>query len=272
MRQVPPNSSITLTFDFVYAGATVSDVKEPIVELYSLSQVLVTAAALTWGGAHYEARIQSPQELGVYIALAQGKYSNNYITAASHETLEVVPYEARARYALITLNEVKEYLGISDFSEDSFLRLLTEACINSVLNYLHITIGPQSTKETFTVTDCTTWSLNHYPIISLDHISVDGVELSSTAYTLDANTGTIWFDESISGALEIEYTYGLTSIPYDMKLACLKLAAVLYNLRNTEGYSSRRLLSVAEIYLTSSKADSFHEIRSLLAPYKRVSR
>jgi len=272
MRQVLPNSPISLAFDFVYAGVTVSDVEDPVVEVYSFAQALMTAAALTWSGAHYEARVQAPQELGVYVAVAHGKYNGDYITAASHEALEVVSYGVEARHALITLNEVKEYLELTDFSEDAFLRLLTEACINSVLNYLHITIGPQTTKDVFPVSDCASWSLNYYPVISVEHISVDGVELSSTNYTLNVNTGTIWFNELISGVLEVEYTYGLTSIPYDMKLACLKLAAVLYNLRNTEGYSSRRLLSVAETYLTSSKADVFHEIRSLLAPYKRVSR
>ncbi|RLI42309.1 hypothetical protein DRO59_04540 [Candidatus Bathyarchaeota archaeon] len=267
MKQVPPNKLITLAFDFVCDGATVI-VEEPKVDIYSLSQVLITTTTLTWSGIHYEAQIQSPEDTGPYVAVAHGEYNGDFVTASSYVTFEVVPYEVEAHRALVTLDEAKEYLGISDFSEDSFLRFLVESSVASILNYLHFTLGVHTANEIYPVTNCTTWSLKHYPINSIEHLSVDEVALDD--YTLDSNTGTIWFEEPVSGILRVEYTYGLVDVPYDLKLACLKFISVLYNLRQTEGYSSRRLLSVAETYLVSSKADVFHEIRSLLAPYKRV--
>ena len=77
-------------------------------------------------------------------------------------------------------------------------------------------------------------TLNHYPVVSITSITIDGTEISSDDYTLiDAKNGIVefdyWLEDTGVNEIYVSYTAGYSispgdgeyQLPYDLKYACI---------------------------------------------------
>lgn len=91
-----------------------------------------------------------------------------------------------------------------------------------------------STAATWVVEGCgqTVLAIPHYPLISITQVRVDSAVISSTDYSLVGQNlyrlagwgGRLWHPQKV----EVDLTYGYTSVPDEVKLAALDIAAGLY--------------------------------------------
>jgi len=266
-KQVYAGSDIKLQFDFVVGGQTVA-VSQPKADIFDPYGTKVGTVNLVFTGGHYITYWTTPfATLGSYFAVGKGKYGFEDVLSNSQERFDVVNALATE---LVTLEEAKEYLRLDDFSEDSFVRALLQAASAAILKYTQLKLGQHSETERWVLKEAVQYELRYFPISSITEITLDEVDLvADEDYFVDLSTGLIKFFSAQSGFFECTYTFGLSQIPSPVRLACLKLISALYNLRESEGFSSRRLLSNVENYLRDEKMDVMFEIRSLLAPYKR---
>ena len=266
-KQVYTGSEVRLQFDFVANGQTVL-VSQPQADIFDPFGNKIDVVDLIFSGGHYLTYWTAPSTtLGSYVAVGRGKYGYEDILANSQVRFDVV---SSLSTELVTLDEVKEYLRIDDFSEDSFLRALLLAASAAILAYTQLKLGSVSETERCFLKGATQYGLRYFPISEITEIRLNDVDLvEDSDYFVELSTGLIKFFVPQTGFFECTYTFGLSQIPSPVKLACLKLVAALYNLRESEGFSSRRLLSNVENYLRDTKMDVMAEVRSLLAPFKR---
>ncbi len=266
-KQVYAGEEVLLQFDFVSGGQTVL-VTNPQVDVFDPYGSKVKTQNLVFVGGHYITYYSTPTAtLGSYLAVAKGEYNYEGIIANSQVRFDVV---ASLSVELVTLAEAKEYLGLEDFSEDSLIRALVLSSSEAILKYTQMKLGNHTETERRQLVEAMQFELRYFPVTAITSITLDDAELEEdTEYYFESSTGIIKFFDPVSGFFECTYTFGLTQIPQPVKLACLKLVSVLYNLRESEGFSSRRLLSNVENYLRDTKMDVMFEVRSLLAPYCR---
>jgi len=273
-KQSFPSGKVQLSFDFTVNGQSVL-VTDPKADLFDLSRNVIGTYDLVWETSHYVTYITAPATLGSYFAVGRGEYSNQNLIALSQFSFNVISSGATE---LATLEEAKNYLRITDFSEDEFIKALVLSASAAILSFTQLKIGSTSVTEEYLIKDCTSFGLRYFPLIDISSLSLETVGTGTTSsdsltededYMIDRNIGLITFFSPATGLLKCSYTYGLTEIPAPLKLACLKLVSALYNLRESEGFSSRRLLSNTENYLRDEKLDIFAEIRSIVQVYKR---
>jgi len=262
-RRVRPGDSVRLYFDFVVSGATVS-VTSPKVDIYDPLGSLLVTKDLSVGSGTYYCDITAGATYGTYYAVAYGTYNTEKLYAASQESFDVVE---SAPVSLVTLDDVRSYLNLSDRTDDDFLMALIPVCSQWILSYVNRPLTYSTTTEIAQLSSERVYVLRHFPVYSISSITLDDTTVSSSDYTLDSRTGRIRFEKAATGELEVTYTYGEGEIPGALRLACLKLVSAAYNLRAHEGQSTQRILS----YVLSLKPfDQFvSEIVPLLAPFRK---
>lgn len=192
--------------------------------------------------------------------------------------------------ALVALSDIKSYLGISitDTTDDSFLNLLISGVQETVENYCerHFEV------DTYTEQHIITHKIfpRQYPIKSVDKISRIGTGMTN----LDTNEVTNYkivnsyidlldyqyltmsnrlkYSNSEESYVEITYTAGYDTIPFDLQLAVIKLVVLEYKKSREDrlGVESEREGAVQRVY---EKKDSEMpmEIEKVLIRYKKVS-
>jgi len=258
MIQVRAGDPVKLRFDFVVDGSTVS-VSNPRCDLFDPYRNKIGTLALATQNSHYVALVTAGQTVGTYYCVGYGLYQGRTLYAASQQSFEVVA--TAVPIELVTVEETYDYLGCERYEDLHLIRTLIVACSRAIEAYLHTSFLPSTRTIRGCLENERVLKLPDYPIVEITSLQVDESEVSD--YTLDAQAGIIRFDEPQYGDYEITYTYGFTSVPPEVRLACLKLIATLYNLRAKEGYSSVRLLSLAETF-SESKLNVFVEIKSLI--------
>ena len=89
---------------------------------------------------------------------------------------------------------------------------------NTLKKRLEVELGlpltPKTVKQVDRVSDDDVILLENFPVIEIIKIRIDSKEISSEDYLLVENEGTIYLNETCSGKLYVEYTYGLSEEEY----------------------------------------------------------
>lgn len=176
-------------------------------------------------------------------------------------------------YALVSLDDTKTFLGITDNSKDEVLKLM----INMATDYIETQTGRRFTSAVNTYekhdgTGTNQIKLNNFPIITppavilqvnnaTDNTS-DWATISSDDYFVDTATGIItrtssFLDfETVGDNDEVlsevrfshgkdkyraTYTSGYATVPYDLQYACMSIVGQLNNTKAGSGIKSESL-------------------------------
>lgn len=161
--------------------------------------------------------------------------------------------------SLVTLNEIKSFLGVNNNDQDALLTMFQESVEASIIGYCetdfasHVVTGEVldgNRSDIIVPKKC--------PIISVQalFIYVDetgvGTELDTDSYTVDESAITL---KSLStdgrrSSIKINYTYGYSSVPADVKMCVyqsVKAEMQRYS-QNTENITSRSKEGESEGY------------------------
>jgi len=268
MIRIRQNDTVLLKFAFFEDGEQV-EVTDPYVDIYDPFRNLIasTPLAATIGGYYY-AYYTVGSTVGTYFAVARGTYGGRTVFSPSQITFDVVSY---APLALVTLDEVKEYLSISGNDENSLLETLIYSVSRLILDYLHRPLLVEEAEEREYLSSVTKYYLSNYPVVSISTLTIDGGALTEGEdFYVDTNTGQIMFTSAQTGELYVRYTHGFQQIPEPVRVACLKVVSTLYNLRSREGYSRRQIMSYVEVPDDRAREDLLREVKPLLDPYRKA--
>lgn len=167
-------------------------------------------------------------------------------------------------YALVTLDDTKTFLGITNNTQDEKLKML----INMATDYIESQTGRRfvstvHTNEEFDGSGTFNLTLNH-PIVSFTQLQVNSnfdnsdnwQTVDSSEYWIDNETGIITkissfsdFDEENENGEALSdlgfqrgknkyratYTSGYSTVPYDLQFACMTIVGNLLNSGATGG-------------------------------------
>lgn len=171
---------------------------------------------------------------------------------------------------MITTAELKEHLGITDSSQDTYLTNLAARITAYVERYTGRVFGRSVTvtdevhdypKDGGTVllrqTDVRTLTSLKYNDTAMDTAAYKwnaAGEINLPAYSSwDINWGTSRHGHN--NALKITYTYGMVEVPLDVKLAALEIASTVYARRQGQGQKvAERIGDYSVQYADAAKA------------------
>lgn len=155
---------------------------------------------------------------------------------------------------LVTLADMKSYLGITASTYDSFLTSQLNLISSAIENYCGRVFTSSSYTQTFYKADFQDVSpikkidLYHYPVTAIASVTEietsGGVDtetiLDSSEYRLHSLSGSLkkiddgytryWFsDIGINSRIEIEFTAGFSTIPYEIQEVTKSLVEERYN-------------------------------------------
>lgn len=179
---------------------------------------------------------------------------------------------------IATLSELKSYLGITGSSEDTLLGLLLDSANDFVLGYICREIESATFTEYFDGDWQTEILLKNYPVTSITSFEYNSGTLNTpvwttvdpTLYKNSPNTGKIFLSfYKIRGFqnYKVVYVAGYTTIPWDIKLATLKIASGYYNTRSSDGIKSEGVAGDSIVFDTSEIAS---DVLVILNNYRDV--
>lgn len=157
---------------------------------------------------------------------------------------------------ILTLDELKQYLGINDTTQDTALKIYLSGISETLISMIGRNIMKEDYIERYEGTNSTELILRHYPINNISNVQfvLDGVvqeELTNIDYVINKNAGILYRDSGwlrrgdstwMSGKvnfprkhIRVEYNAGYEEAPGDLKLIALQLAKEQYNIDNSEG-------------------------------------
>lgn len=173
-------------------------------------------------------------------------------------------------YALVTLDNTKTFLGITNNEKNELLKML----INMSTDYIESQTGRRfvsttHTQEEYDGTGTYELNLKAFPIITFTSLEVNNAAdnsdnwstIDSSNYWVDSVTGIITKtsgftevtdardEETLSDTLFLRgknryratYTSGYSTIPYDLQYACMSLVGQYLNTRAGSGIKSESL-------------------------------
>ncbi len=171
-------------------------------------------------------------------------------------------------YALLTLEELKLYLGIDsgDTSEDEYLKLLinnSTEILNSAVGYiiaeqnydgidnpLYIQRGEESKELVLpfrNITDTVDFQ------IEVSELENDGdwTVIESDTYWVRKKEAIIEYNDKFTTWYNYRFTFsaGYNPIPYDIKSICMSMIAQVYNTQGTEGIKSEKIDTYSISYM-----------------------
>jgi len=187
-------------------------------------------------------------------------------------------------YALVTLDNVKTFLGITGSSKDAILEML----INMITDHIEKRTGLRFTDTTYSEeeydgTGVKTLSINNFPITATQAFKLeqnnawdnsdDWEEVDTDEYWVDNDTGIITktsvFAKSTKN-FRITYSAGYTTIPYDLQLLVMNLISEILNKRSSAGVLEERLGDRTVKFDVVSIIDSNSEYKNILANYRKI--
>lgn len=181
--------------------------------------------------------------------------------------------------ALVDLEAVKLHLGIEDDASDDILTGLIARASAAIVSYLgaNPNIGTyRQTEETgvgqsYVVT-------TRVPVVEVTAVEVDGAELATDTYRLDAASGLLarlsggrsrtWEGRAV---VVLEYQAGHETTPADIVQACLSLIGAEWSARGRDpGLKSISIGSIGLTYFTPDAVPSVQTVKHLLDPYRAI--
>lgn len=170
-----------------------------------------------------------------------------------------------------TLADVRGWLGIKEnnTSDDALLTRMITAASAWIDTYVSRPLAKASFTQTFDGVGGMRQCLPFGPIVSVESVRVDDIEIDSSRWRSDAY-GVIlkggWFTRGF-GNVEISYTAGYDPIPDDIVQCCIDIVAFNYRRRERIGHASKTLNGETTAFVTS---DVPPECKAVLEQYKRV--
>ncbi|WP_428897820.1 Phage gp6-like head-tail connector protein [Parelusimicrobium proximum] len=131
---------------------------------------------------------------------------------------------------IITIEEIKDYLGISTGDKDNLLLLLLASAVESVENYLGIKIRETDIEDEIHEINSAKSKylfLNFYPVKEIKEVRLNKEAVAVSEIVLNGKEGYIKLSSSWSGQLSVSYKSGLAAgggdLPAVFKLALLEL-------------------------------------------------
>lgn len=189
-------------------------------------------------------------------------------------------------YALVTLNDTKDYLGVSVNTDDDLIKRLINSATKMIENYCDRRfLSTAYSNERYSGDGGHYLFLRNYPATSLtsieymtgDYNSPNWEAYDSEFYSIvttdEKNGGVIYNDIPFYGGennLRVNYTAGYTTIPEDIQQACLDLVSWFYKKRKTHGIKSESLgdRSVTYFDIKGSSPITDLGLDEMLDPYK----
>lgn len=178
---------------------------------------------------------------------------------------------------MIILAELKSYLWITDSSQDAILQIFVDSANKYITNYIWRNITAQD------YTEYVDWDwqriilLDNYPVNSITSFKVnewtietpDWVDVDPNEYKLVPEEWKIFltfYKRRGFQNYEIVYNAGYSTIPWDLKLAWLKIASTYYNTKDTD-WIERESVAGDSITFWTKETDNILNILNL---YKDV--
>ena len=191
-------------------------------------------------------------------------------------------------FALTTLVDVKQHLGITDASEDSFLEKLIDRSTSRIESHVNRKLKKRAFTELYDGPGTQHLLLNQFPITTVTSVNIDqgqdflaGTNIDLDALIIRAEEGLLSFGGETGGGpgfdtgiwiagtrnIKVVYTAGYDPIPDDLTHACVKLVAVEFN-RSREGADGIETESVSGHSVTWVRGLP-QEIDEMLLAYRR---
>ena len=125
----------------------------------------------------------------------------------------------------VDVERIKQYIklnGRETSLTDTELGLLTTFKINDLERRLGVHIQAHNNVEfinRFEYMD--TLILEEYPVLSINHLIIDGAELKTDEYTISYENGIIYLNNPYHGNVKVEYTSGFTQDLYNVFIESL---------------------------------------------------
>lgn len=166
--------------------------------------------------------------------------------------------------SLVTLANIKAYMGITGSAEDDLLTILQESVEQSVLNYCEVAFAPTVvTNEIYDGSRADIIVPQNCPIRSVQQLIFDcmpdgtlgTVMVQGTDYYFDENCITLVTRSTpfYRGNIRIDYTHGYATVPGDVKHAIYEAVKANYQRRkrNAEDVGSRSKMDESESYTSA---------------------
>jgi uncharacterized phiE125 gp8 family phage protein len=135
--------------------------------------------------------------------------------------------------ALTTLEATKNYLRITETSEDLLIESLINAVSDQIENYCRRKLKERTyTDEEYDGTNSSNLLLSQFPVSSVTDVKIDDISIASSEYKLRKGTGGLvrLNSEWPEGVLNIKVTHtsGYSPVPSDLDLACKHMVMFYY--------------------------------------------
>ena len=149
-----------------------------------------------------------------------------------------------------------EGIDLSDYSDDD-LEILVNSKSKELNGLLGLDVTPVHRKQFVSDFKGDIFRLNFYPVLSIARILLNGNPLKHHSYHVNIDLGLIYFNEYVTGDLEIFYLSGISDDMYNTMIVPLLRDMVAYTLTShmigsIEGVSSIREGDVSINYDTSN--------------------
>ena len=148
--------------------------------------------------------------------------------------------------------KVKRALGIPSAvtTHDTYiddLLLVADRQIISYTGMAGLTSATVSEYYDFASDSETSFTLQNFPVSAVNWIKADGSTLSTDAYYVEANTGTVrlknlgaFFPEGRQ-TVQVQYTHGYATVPADLEYAATIICCTHFNRSRHSGFSSEAM-------------------------------
>ena len=187
-------------------------------------------------------------------------------------------------YALVTLDDVKSFLGITGSTYDTLLTML----INMSTDHVETRCGRRFDDTTYTEEEYSglgvkTLALDEFPITDTETFKLeinrasdnsdDWEEVDADEYWVDDDTGIITKTTSFNKGTKnwrATFSAGYKTIPYDLQWLAMNLISETFNKRNTQGIESEALGDRTVKFQLSSIIDNNSEYSQMLNNYRKI--
>ncbi len=182
------------------------------------------------------------------------------------------------RIELANVEQVKNYLGITNVSDDALLTRLTKAASGFIQTWLNRDLGQSTYTETRNGTGGDTMLFVNYPVTDVAAVTINGASIPPSPSAMQR--GFVHDDNALylrnatfeRGRLNVSLTYTAgypeDEVPAELTQACIELVANRYREKDRIGLVSKGLAGET---ITFSMKDMPNDVRTVLQNYKKVA-
>jgi len=175
-----------------------------------------------------------------------------------------------------TLDNVKQYLNLSNTTSDAFLSRLISAASAFVVTWVKRDLLSASYTEQRNGNGSCRIMLKNSPVTAVSSLAINGLNISAS--TQPGISPGYWFDDKMLyvhgysfplgfGNVSIEYTAGYTTVPLELEQVVIEIVANKFKRRDRIGEDSKDFGGQT---VSFSKRDLSPDHTDILAGYKRV--